>query len=52
MRNGDYGYIYNLLRNTIPKEEYEKYRFIACLVTQARIICDYTLYSYFQTGIE
>lgn len=39
-------------RNTIPKEEYEKYRFIACLGSQAGIICDYTFYSYFQAGIR
>lgn len=37
---------------SIPKEKYEKYRFIACLCTQAWIICDYTFYSYFQTGIS
>lgn len=41
-----------LTRISIPKEKYEKYRFIAFLGSQGRIICDYTLYSYFQTGIS
>lgn len=36
---------------SIPKEKYEKYRFIAYLGSQGWIIYDYTLYSYFQTGI-
>ncbi len=52
MRNADYGYIYNLLSSHHPKEKYEKYRFIAFLGSQSRIICDYTLYSYLQAGIS
>lgn len=41
-----------LSRISIPKEKCEKYRFIAFLGSQGRIICDYTLYSYFQTRIS
>ena len=41
-----------LTRISIPKEKYEKYRFIAFLSSQGRIICDYTLYSCSQSGIS